>query len=66
MMIGCLLAAVSYLPIYKAMQVVSGSNVVTAISQKNQVTGAISLTPETSVNGSLQPAKEVLSYNLQT
>jgi len=62
MMIGCLLAAVSYLPIYKAMQAVSGSNVVTAISQKNPVTGAISLTPQTSVNGALQPAKEVLTY----
>ncbi|HEX7722768.1 MAG TPA: MFS transporter [Pyrinomonadaceae bacterium] len=62
MMIGCLLAAVSYLPIYKAMQAVSGSNVVTAISQKNLVTGAISLTPQTSVNGALQPAKEVLTY----
>ncbi|HEY0348617.1 MAG TPA: MFS transporter [Pyrinomonadaceae bacterium] len=63
MMIGCLLAAVSYLPIYKAMQAVSGSNVVTAISQKNLVTGAISLTPQTSVNGALQPAKEVLTYS---
>ncbi|HBB97017.1 MAG TPA: MFS transporter [Blastocatellia bacterium] len=62
MMIGCLLAAVSYLPIYKAMQAVSGSNVVTAISQKNPVTGAISLTPQTTVNGVLQPAKEVLTY----
>jgi MFS family permease len=62
MMIGCLLAALSYLPIYKAMQAVSGSNVVTAISQKNPVTGAISLTPQTSVNGVLQPAKEVLTY----
>src|SRR5256714_3549795 len=62
MMIGCLLAAISYLPIYKAMQAASGSNVVTAISQKNPVTGAISLTPQTSVNGALQPAKEVLTY----
>ena len=62
MMIGCLLAALSYLPIYKAMQAVSGSNVVTAISQKNPVTGAISLTPQTSVDGALQPAKEVLTY----
>ena len=62
MMIGCLLAALSYLPIYKAMQAVSGSNVVTAISQKNPVTGAISLTPQTSANGVLQPAKEVLTY----
>src|SRR5438128_1570365 len=62
MMLGCLLAAISYLPIYEAMQAVAGSNVVTAISQKNQVTGAISLTPQASVNGVLQPAKEVLTY----
>jgi MFS family permease len=62
MMTGCLLAALSYWPIYRAMQAVTGSNVVTAISQKNPVTGAISLTPQTSVNGVLQPAKEVLTF----
>ncbi|MDX6444324.1 MAG: hypothetical protein QOH71_1398 [Blastocatellia bacterium] len=62
MMAGCILAAISYLPIYKAMQTVAGSNIVTAISQRNPVTGAINLTPQTSVNGVLQPAKEVLTY----
>jgi MFS family permease len=62
MMAGCILAALSYLPIYRAMQAVTGSNVVTAISQKNAVTGAISLTPQTSVDGVLQPAKEVLTF----
>jgi MFS family permease len=62
MMFGCLLAAISYLPIYKAMQVAAGSAIVTAISQRNPTTGAISLTPQTSVNGALQPAKEVLTY----
>ncbi|MFN2577001.1 MAG: MFS transporter [Pyrinomonadaceae bacterium] len=62
MMLGCLLAAISYLPIYKAMQAVSGSEVVTAISQKNPVTRAISLTPQTTVNGALKPANEVLTY----
>jgi MFS family permease len=62
MMFGCIVAAISYLPIYKAMQVAAGSNIVTAISQPNPVTGAISLTPQTSVNGALQPAKEVLTY----
>ena len=30
MMAGCLLAAISYIPIYKAMQAAAGSNVVTA------------------------------------
>src|SRR6476659_7441115 len=37
MMLGCLLAAVSYLPIYSAMQRAAGSNVVTASSVKNKV-----------------------------
>ena len=62
MMLGCLLAAVSYIPIYKAMQVAAGSEVVTAISQRNPVTRAISLTPQALVNGALQPAPEVLPF----
>jgi hypothetical protein len=62
MMLGCILAAISYWPIYRAMQAAAGSNVVTAISQRNPITGAISLTPQTYVNGTLQPAKEVLTY----
>ena len=61
-MAGCLLAAVSYLPLYRAMQAAAGSNVVTAISQRNPVTGAINLTPQTLVNGALQPAPEVLPF----
>ncbi len=63
MMAGCLLAAISYLPIYHVMQRVAGSEVVTAVSQRNATTGAISLTPQTLVNGALQPAKEVLPYS---
>ncbi|MEP6707211.1 MAG: MFS transporter, partial [Pyrinomonadaceae bacterium] len=62
MMLGCLLGAVLYLPIYKAMQLAAGSAVVTAVSQRNAVTGAINLTPQTLVYGVLQPAKEVLPY----
>jgi MFS family permease len=62
MMAGCLLAAVSYLPIYHAMQRAAGSNVVTATSQLNRVTGATTLVPQTEVNGVLEPAKEVLPY----
>ncbi len=62
MMVGCLLAAVSYIPIYKAMQAAAGSNVVTTLSQRNPLTGAISVTPQTRVNGALQPAAEVLTY----
>jgi MFS family permease len=61
-MLGCLLAALSYIPIYTAMQRAAGSNVVTAASQRNQTTGAINLVPLTSVDGALQPAREVLTY----
>ena len=67
MMLGCLLAAVSYFPIYQAMQRAAGSNVVTATSQKDLVTKAISLIPQTEVNGQLQAAQEVLPYvNIST
>ena len=62
MMAGCLLAALSYIPLYKAMQATAGSGVVTAISQRNPTTGAISLIPQTSRNGVLEPAPEVLPF----
>jgi MFS family permease len=62
MMLGCLLAAVSYIPIYRAMQSAAGSNVVTASPVRNPITGSISLTPQTYVDGALQPAKQVLPY----
>jgi len=62
MMLGCLLAAISYIPIYRAMQSAAGSNVVTASPVRNPVTGSISLTPQTYVDGSLQAAKQVLPY----
>ena len=63
MMAGCLIAALSYFPIYGAMQRVAGSDVVTAISQRHPVTGAISLTPQAMVDGALVPAKTVLAVN---
>ena len=62
MMLGCLLAAISYMPIYGAMQRAAGSNVVTTLSKADDVTGAISLIPQTLVNGQLEAAKEVLPY----
>src|ERR1043165_7242850 len=62
MMAGCLLAALSYIPIYKAMQASAGSEVVTTAAQRNEVTGAITVIPQTVVNGVLQPAREVLPY----
>src|SRR3989442_3669591 len=46
-MAGCLLAVVTYYPIYHAMQNAAGNNVVTFKSQRNAVTGAPTLTPLT-------------------
>ena len=62
MMAGCLLAVLGYLPIYRGMQAAAGSEVVTAISQRNAVTGAIALTPMRSTDAGLRPAPEVLPY----
>jgi hypothetical protein len=59
MMAGCLIAAVSYIPIYKLMQAVAGSEVATVISQKNAITGAISITP---MNSSMEPVLTVLHF----
>jgi len=59
MMAGCLIAVVTYLPIYHAMQRAAGNNVVTVKSARNKVTGAISLTPMTTdATGALVAAKE--------
>src|SRR5687767_14667229 len=60
---GCLLAVISYIPIYQAMQSAAGSNVVIATSQQNPITGAITLTPQ-SINeaGELVTAPKVLPY----
>jgi MFS family permease len=51
MMWGCALAAVSYLPIYKLMQVAAGNNVVGVGSESNPVTGEIKLLPQALVDG---------------
>jgi MFS family permease len=60
---GCVLAVCTYMPIYKAMQSAAGSNVVTATSQKNPLTGAISLTPRSAApDGSIIDAPKVLAY----
>jgi MFS family permease len=65
MMAGCLLAVVTYIPIYKAMERAVGNNVVTVRSARNKVTGAISLTPlTTDASGALVPAKEAPNPNL--
>jgi MFS family permease len=62
-MAGLLLAVITYIPIYSAMQSAAGSNVVTATSQTNPVTGAISLTPQSrDADGNLVAAPVVLPY----
>ena len=62
-MAGCLFAVLTYVPIYRSMQAAAGSNVVTVVSQRNPVTGAISFTPQTkSPAGALQNAPKVLPY----
>lgn len=63
-MAGCLLALLTYIPIYHAMQSAAGSNVETASSQKNPVTGEISLTPQSrNPEGALVPSPKVLVYS---
>jgi MFS family permease len=65
MMLGCLLAVVTYIPIYKGMAHAAGNNVVTVKSTKSKVTGAIALTAMTTdATGALVPAKVAPSPNI--
>ena len=62
-MAGLLFAVITYLPIYKAMQSVAGSNVVTAGSEVNKVTGAEKLIPKSvDASGAAIDAPIVLPY----
>ena len=64
MMAACLLAVISYFPIYHAMQQAAGNNVVSVKSARNKVTGAISLTPlTTDATGASVPATEAAAVN---
>jgi MFS family permease len=64
MMAGCLLAVVTYIPIYKAMERAAGNNIVTVKSTRNKITGAIGLTSMTTdATGALVPAKEAPNPN---
>ncbi|HYK39918.1 MAG TPA: MFS transporter [Candidatus Eremiobacteraceae bacterium] len=66
MMAACLLAVVTYIPIYRSMQVAAGNNVVGLKSAKNKVTGAIALTAQTTdpTTGDMVAAKEAASPNV--
>jgi MFS family permease len=65
MMLACLLAITTYIPIYKAMTAAAGNDIVTVQSKKNPVTGAIALTPMTKdANGALVASKEAPNPNV--
>jgi MFS family permease len=58
-MAGCLLAALTYIPIYHAMERAAGNNVVAVQSTRDKVTHAIALTPmTTNAAGELVAANE--------
>jgi MFS family permease len=64
-MAGCLLAVVTYIPIYKAMQQAAGNNVDHVLSSKNKITGQINLTAMTKNEAGAEiPAKEASSPNM--
>jgi len=66
MMAACLLAIVTYIPIYQSMQAAAGNNVNGLHSTKNKVTGAISLAALTTdpATGAQVPAKEAPAPNV--
>ena len=64
MMAGFLLAALTYVPIYHAMERAAGNHVVTVKSTRSKVTGAITLTPMTTdSSGGLVAASEAIEPN---
>jgi MFS family permease len=65
MMAACVLAVITYIPIYHGLQRAGGSNIVSLSSAKDKATGAIKLTPMTKdAAGKLVPAKEALAPNV--
>jgi MFS family permease len=65
MMAACLLAVLTYLPIYHAMQRAAGNNVQTLSSVRDKVTGAPKLTALTVDDaGQIVPAKEASNPNV--
>ena len=65
MMAACLLAVVTYIPIYHAMERAAGNNIVSVTHTSNKVTGAIALTAMTTdATGALVPAKVAANPNI--
>src|SRR5215471_8151233 len=63
-MAGCLLAVITYYPLYHAMHNAAGNNVVTFKSQNNAATGQPELTPlTTDASGKTVPVKEATNPN---
>jgi MFS family permease len=64
MMAGFLLAVLTYVPIYHAMERAAGNHVVTVKSTRSQLTGVITLTPMTTdATGALVAASEAANPN---
>src|SRR6201993_1473455 len=66
MMAACLIAVVTYVPIYHALHDAAGNNIDSVTSAKDKVTGATKLTPmsKDTTTGALVPAKEAPSPNV--
>jgi MFS family permease len=66
MMAACLIAVLTYIPIYKSMQQAAGNNIVTVSSAKDKATGATKLTAMTAdpTTQALVPAKEAPAPNV--
>ena len=64
MMARCLLAVLTYIPIYHAMERAAGNNIVSVTHTTDKVTGAIKLTAMTTdATGALVPAKVATNPN---
>jgi MFS family permease len=64
MMAGCLIAAISYYPLYMGMEMAAGNNIVAVGSTTNEVTGEVKLSALTEENGALVPAPVAANPNL--
>jgi MFS family permease len=64
MMAACLIAALSYYPIYKVMVSAARNNVVAVEEARNPVTGEIKLSPMTEVDGKRVPAAVASNPNV--
>jgi MFS family permease len=64
MMAGCLIAALSYYPIYLGMEHAAGNDIVAVASTTHPITGEIKLTPQTMVDGALAAAPVAADPNV--